>query len=170
MICEDATADDVAQFVHEQIQRLQKRKVTLSEIGIPEGIGKNLDNYSKPTHAVRAAKYGNLLLGTTFNKNSKPKRYYIDDVDNKFFERMEDERGLDPTEDQLYRKVREDGSPRFLAVERAEQLPPEAQINWGYHESKNLKQTLSAITSAFGLEWSELQESSTQTGLDAFGD
>jgi len=64
-------------------------------------IGKKLDAYDTPTAQVRGAKYANLMLGTNFGSGSKPKRLYIEGPPD-FWQRMEDEEGLDPQRDHLY--------------------------------------------------------------------
>jgi DNA polymerase elongation subunit (family B) len=167
MICQGDDPKDVGRYVHEQIRRVLRREVALEEIGIPEGIGKNMDNYQSPTHSVRAAKFGNLLLGTTFTSNTKPRRYYLEDMEDEFWRRQEKD-WADPNRDALYNVARSDGYVRYIAVEDPENLPGEAMIDWEKHKNKNLKQTLSSITSALGLDWDELEESSTQSGLDEF--
>lgn len=167
MICTGEDPKEVGAYVHEQIQRVMKRKVTLAEIGIPEGIGKDMDDYQSATHSVRAGKLGNLLLGTTFTRGTNPRRYYLEGMDRQFWTDLEED-WVDVERDPLYNSAREDGYPRYIAVEDAEELPGECQIDWGIHKKKCLKQTLSSITSALGLEWDELEKSSQQTGLDSF--
>lgn len=167
-ICMDATPEEISEYVHEQIKRMERAEVTLEEIGIPEGIGKRLDNYSSPTHSVRAAKYGNLLLGTTFSSGAKPRRYYLDGMEESFYYNLEQE-WADPTQHPFYAKAKRDNPP-YLAVERPEQLPGQCSINWKTHEIKCLKQTLDTITSALGLEWDEMRKSSKQSDLTAFAD
>jgi DNA polymerase I len=56
MICRDGTPEEIAEYVTERIRAVEQRDVMLDEIGIPEGIGKDMDDYNSPTHAVKAAK------------------------------------------------------------------------------------------------------------------
>jgi hypothetical protein len=128
-----------------------------------------MDDYNSPTHAVKAAKNGNLLLGTSFTTGSKPRRYYLDGMDESFFAELEDG-GMDPAADSAYQRVKNDDGPRYLAVTQAAELPGQAQIDWDRHKKKCLQQTLSTITDALGLDWDELESKNTQSSLDAFGD
>lgn len=167
MICTGEETLDVAQYIHERIRDVENRNVTLRDIGIPEGIGKDMDNYQKPTHSVRSAKMSNLLLGTTFNRGTKPRRYYLSGTDDELFRKAEAD-WADIARDGLYNVVRKDGGPRYVAVEDAESLPGECQVDWEVHKNKCLKQTLRSITGALGLDWAELEAESHQESLDAF--
>lgn len=168
MICEDADASEVAGYISKWLRRMDRRDVELEKIGIPEGIGRQMDDYSSPTHSVRAAKVSNLLLGTSFTSGSKPRRYYLTDVHDMLFAELEREGTANPERDPVYQDVVNDDGPRYIAVTQAEELPGECQIDWARHKKNCLKQTLSSITDALGLDWDELDSRSTQKGLDEF--
>jgi len=117
----------------------------LDEIGIPGGIGKKLDAYDTPTAQVRGAKYANLMLGTNFGSGSKPKRLYIEKVHPDFWQRMEDEEGLDPQRDHLYGEFKRD--PDVICFEYADQVPDEFKVDWEKMLDKTLQGGRSSASS-----------------------
>mgnify|MGYP000103175283 CR=1 FL=1 len=161
---EDAEA--VAEYVHEVIADYQAGNVSLDDVAIPGGIGKRLDNYDTDTAHVRGAKYANLLLGTNFQRGSKPKRLYLKRVHSDFFERIEAERGLDPAEDPLYKEFRRD--PDVICFEYADQVPPEFEVDWEKMLDKTLKGPIARILEALDVSWEEVKSGQEQTGLGQY--
>src|SRR6056297_1639872 len=94
LVVREGDVDGVEDYVHGVIEDFRAGEVDLDDIGIPGGIGKRLDNYDTDTAQVRGAKYANLLLGTNFQRGSKPKRLYLEKIHPAFFERIEVEEGL----------------------------------------------------------------------------
>ncbi|MEF8814089.1 MAG: DNA polymerase domain-containing protein, partial [Halovenus sp.] len=137
MIVMGEDVDEITTYVTEVIEDFKEGNVDPEEVGIPGGIGKRLDNYDTDTAQVRGAKYANLLLGTNFQRGSKPKRLYLDRVHADFFERIEAEKGLDPAEDVLYGEFRRD--PDVICFEYADQLPEEFEVDWEKMLDKTLK-------------------------------
>jgi DNA polymerase elongation subunit (family B) len=160
--------NDVLSFIDEKLDEWERREVTIGEIGLPEGIGKPMNDYTSETHPVRAAKHGNLLLGTTFVQGSKPKRYYVESVHPALYRRLEEEVGLDPARDRSYAAFREE--PDMIAVDRPEEFAPEITLDWDEMRRKNVKQPLKGILSSLDAEWDELLADTHQTGLHAFAD
>src|SRR5699024_7806136 len=100
----------VKSYVRGVIERFEEDEIddeTIEDIGIPGGIGKRLGDYDTDTAQVRGAKYANLLLGTNFQRGSKPKRLYLDRVDDRFFQRIESE-NPEMGEQPLYRAFKRD--------------------------------------------------------------
>jgi len=153
-------------YVTEVIEEFQNGNVDPEQIGIPGGIGKRLDNYDTDTAQVRGAKYANMLLGTNFQRGSKPKRVYLDRVHADFFERVENEYGLDPSEDPLYGEFRRD--PDVICFEYADQLPAEFEIDWEKMLDKTLKGPIARILEALGISWDEVKSGQEQKGLGEF--
>ena len=77
MVLEGKKYEEIQPAISEIVRKYRAREYPLDEIGIPGGIGKNLEEYDRPDAQVRAAKYSNQYLGTHFGKASKPKRLYI---------------------------------------------------------------------------------------------
>jgi DNA polymerase I len=159
-------AENIKAYVGEVIEDYQAGNVDYDDVGIPGGIGKKLDNYDTDTAQVRGAKYANLLLGTNFQSGSKPKRLYLDRVHADFFERIEDELGLDPAQDPLYGEFRRD--PDVICFEYADQIPEEFEIDWDKMLDKTLKGPIARILEALDISWEEVKSGQEQTGLGQY--
>ncbi|SNZ05268.1 DNA polymerase I [Natronoarchaeum philippinense] len=158
--------EDVKDYVHEVIQRVQSGDVSLDEIGIPGGIGKKLDNYDTDTAQVRGAKYANMLLGTNFASGSKPKRLYLQKVHPDFFERVESEDGLNPQTDALYGEFKRD--PDVICFEYEDQIPEEFEVDYEKMLDKTLKGPIARVLEALDISWEEVKSGQEQTGLGSF--
>jgi DNA polymerase I len=77
MVLEGKEYAEIQPIISETIRKYRAREYSLDEIGIPGGIGKELEDYDRPDAQVRGAIYSNKYLGTHFGKGSKPKRLYI---------------------------------------------------------------------------------------------
>jgi DNA polymerase I len=166
MIVTGVDLDEVKEYLHEVILEFRAGERSLDEVGIPGGIGKRLDNYDTDTAHVRGAKYANLLLGTNFARGSKPKRLYLEKVHPSFWERMEEERGLDPTQDQLYAEFKRD--PDVICFEYADQVPDEFSVDWDEMLEKTLKGPIARVVEALGISWEEVRSGQEQSGLQSF--
>jgi len=163
MIVRGGELDDVKEYLHDEITTFEEGDADLEEVGIPGGIGKRLDAYDTDTAQVRGAKYANLLLGTNFQRGSKPKRLYLKKVHPEFWQRMENEHGFDPQTDPLYREFKRD--PDVICFEYAEEVPDEFEIDWPKMLDKTLKGPIERVIEALGLSWDEVKSGQEQTGL-----
>ncbi|MFC7214116.1 DNA-directed DNA polymerase [Saliphagus sp. GCM10025334] len=166
MIVRDGDIEGVEEYVAEIIEDFEDGNVSLEEIAIPGGIGKRLDNYDTDTAHVRGAKYANLLLGTNFDRGSKPKRLYLERVDPAFFRRVEDEQGLDPHTDPVYGAFKRD--PDVICFEYDDQVPEAFAVDYDKMLEKTLKGPIERILEALDMSWEEVKSGQTQTGLDSF--
>ncbi|WP_312909655.1 DNA polymerase domain-containing protein [Natronosalvus caseinilyticus] len=166
MIVRDGDIEGVEEYVAEIIEDFEEGDVSLEEIAIPGGIGKRLDNYDTDTAHVRGAKYANLLLGTNFDRGSKPKRLYLERVDPAFFRRVEDEQGLDPHTDPVYGAFKRD--PDVICFEYDDQVPEAFAVDYDKMLEKTLKGPIERILEALDMSWEEVKSGQTQTGLDSF--
>jgi len=166
MIVKGENREEIKEYVHDVIEEFQKGNADPEDIGIPGGIGKRLDNYDTDTAQVRGAKYANLLLGTNFQRGSKPKRLYLDRVHSDFFERIEAEKGLDPSDDVLYSEFRR--NPDVICFEYTDQLPEEFEIDWEKMLDKTLKGPIARILEALDISWQEVKSGQEQTGLGEY--
>jgi DNA polymerase elongation subunit (family B) len=157
---------DVESYVHGVITDFREGKYDLEKVAIPGGIGKRLDNYDTDTAHVRGAKYANLLLGTNFQRGSKPKRLYLAKVHPVFFRRMEREEGFDPQTDLLYADFKRD--PDVICFEYADQVPPEFEVDWDKMLDKTLKGPIARVIESLGVSWTEVKSGQQQTGLGSF--
>ncbi|MDB9253179.1 DNA-directed DNA polymerase [Halorubrum ezzemoulense] len=162
----DEDMEEVKSYLEGVIARVLDGDVDLDEIGIPGGIGKQLDAYDTPTAQVRGAKYANRMLGTNFGSGSKPKRLYIEKVHPDFWTRMEEEEGLDPQRDPLYGEFKR--NPDVICFEYADQVPEEFEVDWEKMLDKTLKGPIERVIEALGMSWEEVKTGQEQTGLGSF--
>jgi len=166
MVVTGEDPEDIKDYVHGVIQRVQAGEVSLDEIGIPGGIGKKLDNYDTDTAQVRGAKYANLLLGTNFASGSKPKRLYLEKVHPEFFREVESEMGLDPSTDPLYGEFKRE--PDVVCFEFDDQVPDAFEVDYEKMLDKTLKGPIARILEALDISWDEVKSGQEQTGLGNF--
>ncbi|WP_232701146.1 DNA-directed DNA polymerase [Halobacterium wangiae] len=165
LVVVEGDVDGVEEYVHDVIEDFREGNVDLDDIGIPGGIGKRLDNYDTDTAQVRGAKYANLLLGTNFDRGSKPKRLYLAKVHPEFFRRVEDERPS-INEDPLYVEFKTDHD--VICYEYADQIPDEFEVDYDVMLDKTLKGPIERILEALDVSWEEVKTGQTQTGLGSF--
>ncbi|MFC6717519.1 DNA-directed DNA polymerase [Natrialbaceae archaeon GCM10025810] len=166
MIVREGDVEGVEAYVNEVIESVRTGDVSLEEIAIPGGIGKRLDDYDTDTAHVRGAKYANLLLGTNFDRGSKPKRLYLKRVDPAFFRRVEEVEGFDARTDPLYGAFKRD--PDVICFEYEDQIPEEFEVDYDKMLEKTLKGPISRILEALDISWEEVKSGQQQTGLDSF--
>ncbi|OVE86048.1 DNA-directed DNA polymerase [Natronolimnobius baerhuensis] len=166
MIVKEGDVEGAKEYVNGIIEDVQAGDISLENIAIPGGIGKRLDNYDTDTAQVRGAKYANLLLGTNFQRGSKPKRLYLKRVDPAFFRRMESEEGFDPQQDHLYGAFKRD--PDVICFEYDDEIPPEFEVDYDTMLEKTLKGPIERILEALGVSWDEVKNGQEQKGLDSF--
>jgi DNA polymerase I len=157
--------DAVEAYVHDVIEDFRAGNVDVEAVGIPGGIGKRLNNYDTDTAHVRGAKYANLVLGTNFQRGSKPKRLYLEKVHPEFFERFQEEHP-EKAQEPLYTEFRRD--PDVICIEYAEQLPEEFEVDWDKMLDKTLKGPIERVLEALDVSWEEVKAGQTQTGLSNF--
>jgi DNA polymerase I len=165
LIVKEGDVDAVEEYVHDVIEDYQEGSVDLDDIGIPGGIGKRLDNYDTDTAQVRGAKYANLLLGTNFQRGSKPKRLYLRKVHPDFFRELESE-NPDLRDDPLYVEFKTDHD--VICYEYADQIPDEFEVDFDKMLDKTLKGPIERILEALDISWEEVKSGQTQTGLGNF--
>jgi DNA polymerase elongation subunit (family B) len=166
MIVTGDDVDDIEEYVYDVIEDFEAGNVDLDDVGIPGGIGKRLGAYDTDTAQVRGAKYANLLLGTNFQRGSKPKRLYLKKVHPDFFRQLEEEDRFDPQTDPLYAEFKRD--PDVICFEYADQVPEAFEIDWDKMLEKTLKGPIERIIEALGLSWNEVKSGQRQTGLGQF--
>ncbi|WP_330632678.1 DNA-directed DNA polymerase [Halocatena halophila] len=160
----DAYKDDVMEYLHDVIDRFQNGEISVDEVGIPGGIGKRLNNYDTDTAHVRGAKYANAMLGTNFDRGSKPKRLYLDRVHPSFFRRIDGE--IDPDTRPIYNEFRTEQD--VICIEYADQLPDAFSVDWETMLEKTLEGPIERVLEAIGISWDEVKTGQQQTGLGEF--
>jgi len=170
MIVRGESIETVTDYVHEVIEEFERGDLDLDDIGIPSGIGKRLDEYDTDTAHVRGAKYANLLLGTNFQRGSKPKRLYLAKVHPSFYQHVEAERGLDPQRDPLYLEFKQtvDSGDGVICFEYADQVPDAFQVDWDKMLEKTLRGPIARVLEALDVSWEEVRTGQEQTGLESF--
>lgn len=166
MVVKEGDVEGAKEYVNGVIEEVRTGDISLEEIAIPGGIGKRLDNYDTDTAQVRGAKYANLMLGTNFQRGSKPKRLYLERIDPSFFERLEAEEGFDARTDPLYGAFKRD--PDVICIEYDDQIPDEFEVDYDTMLEKTLKGPISRILEALGVSWNEVKSGQEQTGLSNF--
>ncbi|MDD1671779.1 MAG: DNA-directed DNA polymerase [Methanomicrobiales archaeon] len=127
----------VKSFLADVIKNYRLGKFSLDEIGIPGGIGKELDQYDTDDAHIRGARYANTHLGASFARGSKPKRVYIKYVKGKY-----------PKTD-------------VICFEYGDQVPSEFIVDWEMMLEKTVKQPISRIIEAVGWDWHDIDPSVT---------
>ncbi len=143
MILRGDAFEGVQAYLRDVIRKYRRGEYSLDEVGIPGGIGKNLDSYETDDAHIRGARYANDHLGTDFKRGSKPKRIYIKTVTAKY-----------PRTD-------------VIAFEYADQVPPEFVVDWETMLEKTLKGPISRIIEPLGWDWHDVDP--TRTTLFDFG-
>jgi len=143
MILEGRPFDEVRTFLADVIRKYRSGKYSLDEIGIPGGIGKNLEDYASKDAQVRGCEYANKYLGAEFGKGSKPKRIYIKNVLAKY-----------PRTD-------------VICFEYGDQVQPEFVVDRAVMLEKTIRKPLERITEALGWNWVDIDPS--YTTLDQWG-
>ena len=165
MIVHGEDLDEVTEYVHGVIEKFREGTLEYDQVAIPGGIGKRLNNYDTDTAHVRGAKYANLLLGTNFQRGSKPKRLYLRKVHPEFFREKERE-GFDPQTDLLYAEFKRD--PDVICYEYPDEIPDAFEVDWEKMLAKTLKGPIERVLSALGISWQEVKSGQEQTGLGNF--
>ena len=183
MIVTGEDLGDVKQYVREITEDFDAGNANFEDVGIPGGIGKRLDNYDTDTAHVRGAKYANLLLGTNFQRGSKPKRLDLERVQPTFFERFKRENPeLFPNGDgmgtrkSLTPQQREKRAlfdefctdPDVICFEYPDQIPEEFEVDWEKMLEKTLKGPIERVLEALDISWGEVRSGQEQTGLGSF--
>ncbi len=166
MIVHGEDEETLVTYLNDVITDFREGNFDYDRVGIPGGIGKRLDAYDTDTAQVRGAKYANLLLGTNFQRGSKPKRLYLEKVHPEFFQRVEAEMGLDPQTDPLYREFKQD--PDVVCFEYPDQIPDAFEVDWDKMLDKTLKGPIERVIEALGISWDEVKSGQEQTGLGSF--
>ncbi|MFB6105397.1 MAG: DNA-directed DNA polymerase [Halobacteriaceae archaeon] len=166
MIVTGTPIEEVKEYVHEVIEEFESGAVSLDDVAIPGGIGKRLDNYDTDTAHVRGAKYANLLLGTNFQRGSKPKRIYLRKIHPEWFRQVEADRDLDPATNPLYAEFKR--SPDVVCFEYADQVPDAFEVDWEKMLAKTLKGPIARVLEAVDVSWEEVKSGQTQTGLGQY--
>ncbi len=164
-IVKEGDIEAVKEYVHDMIEDFREGRVDLDEVGIPGGIGKRLDNYDTDTAHVRGAKYANLLLGTNFQRGSKPKRLYLAKVHPEFWQKIEAEHP-EIADSPLYLEFKRD--PDVICYEYADQIPEAFEIDWEKMLEKTLRGPIARVLEALDVSWEEVRDGQTQTGLGQY--
>jgi len=155
MILEGKGKEEIRKYLIDEVKKYKTNQYSLDVIGIPGGIGKDLNDYDIDDAHIRGAKYSNEHLGTKFGKGSKPKRVYIKNIDSS---------GISDTK---YPHT------NVICFEYSDQVPKEFHVDLDLMLEKTLQQPLSRIIEALGWDWNELLDPSkkitTGTTFDQWG-
>ena len=80
MILDGKEKADLQAYVKPIIADFRSGRLPLEEIGVPNALSRDIEEYAGERMQVRAAKYSNDNLGTHFRSGSKPKRVYLKKV------------------------------------------------------------------------------------------
>ena len=146
MVLRGSTKEDVRVYLSDVIKKYRKGEYSYDLIGIPGGIGKNLEDYDIADAHVRGCKYANEHLGALFLKGSKPKRLYIKSVTSKY-----------PQTD-------------VICFEYGGQVPPEFKVDYETMFDKTIKSPLERIFEPLGWSFSEFDPTKTTLSMFGIGD
>jgi DNA polymerase I len=155
MILEGEGKEEIRKYLIEIVKKYRAGEYSLDMIGIPGGIGKDLNDYDIDDAHIRGAKYSNDHLRTEFGKGSKPKRVYIKSIDPSGIS----ESKYPPT--------------NVICFEYGDQVPKEFHVDLDLMLEKTLQQPISRIIEALGWDWTELldptKKITTETTFDRWG-
>lgn len=136
--------EDISGYLRSIISKFESGSLDLDEVGIPSGIGKNLDDYETEDAHIRGAIYANKHFGTRFGRGSKPKHVYVKKVP--------------------------DGYPRtdVICFETARDVPEGFEVDWRVMLDKTIKAPMEKILKAMNWSWSDIETSKRQIGLGSF--
>lgn len=158
--------DEVREYLHKVIDDFETGQYSISEIGMPKGLGKHMHEYDgEPAH-VRGAKRANLLFGANFTKGSKPKRLYLSGVDPDYFVNIENDRDISPRRNPIYADFKQ--NPDIICFEYAEQVPDAFRIDWDTMLTKTLQKPISRVLEAVDVSWESVRSQQRQLGLEEF--
>ncbi len=145
---------EIGQLVYEAASAITPNNTDWNAIGIPGGLGKELEDYAwtngTPKDAQpRAAFFTNEICGTNFGAGSKPKRVYV--------------QPFTPEIDGW-----EHGAVDVLAFEEPADLPAEAVPDCGRMTQALVKKPMQRILEAVGVDVDAAIKNQLQTGLGRF--
>jgi DNA polymerase I len=82
------------------------------------------------------------------------------------FRQIEEEQGLDPSQDLLYGEFKRD--PDVICFEYADQIPDSFEVDWDKMLEKTLKGPIARVLEALDISWEEVKSGQEQTGLGNF--
>lgn len=197
LLVKEDDPDGVIEYLDDVTTKFLNGEYGVDMFGMPGGIGQSLDQYDTPTAQVRGAMYANLFFGTNMGQGSKPKRVYLDSVEQRFFERVVDksdkshnnpdyfgalEENTSADEDAIVLETNEDvtrynqfiselndkKSNAVICFEYEEQFPEEFVPDYELMMEKTLQSPIQKIIEAVGIPWDEVVSGQKQTGLGQF--
>ncbi len=165
---------EISSYVREKVNQIRDGEISPEKIGIPRGIGQDLDSYDRPSINVKAAIWANLLLGKTFKSGDKPKVVYLDRVDDSFYVKLERRRKMELEKNDRYRdfKVRAAASDNdtadtkcAIAFDVEEEIPENFTIDWDTMLEKTAKGPVERVMEPLGVDWTEIETGTQQAGL-----
>lgn len=158
-ILRGASSEDLGQFVYEAAKEIDPEDPDWERIGIPGGFGKHIHencdcgecyawssrgSYPKDAHP-RGAYFANKLMGTNFDKGSKPMRVYLQPFHAE---------GI--------------GEVDVICFDDPEELPSEARVDVGRMTKTLVVRPLSQILEAVDVDVEAAVRGQLQTGLRQF--
>lgn len=135
---------EIGSYLRDIAKDFDDKNLELDRIGIPCGIGKQLNEYETDDAHIRGASYANKYFGTNFGKGSKPKRVYISKVPDGY-------RNTD-----------------VICFELKEQVPEGFEPDWNLMLEKVIRSPIERILEAMGWSWSEIKNNQRQMGIEGF--
>jgi len=166
--------DEIREYLRDEWEALENGDLGWDEVGIPQGIGKELDNYKAPRANVKGAMLSNLILGTNYGDGSKPMFCYIGRVDASFWDRMDGQYatnyGGDPDNGNAYDLFKasiEDPSEDIgICYQYPDQVPEEFHYDVDKMGERLMENPIGRVIAALGMDWAEIRQGHQQSGLD----
>jgi DNA polymerase elongation subunit (family B) len=164
--------EDIRDYITEVVNNVKSGEIPLEEIGIPSGVGKELDAYSSSGGHILAAKMGNLLLDANIGKGSKPKRVYLERIDEDWLTEVEERKGIDRQRHKEYsdflNRFGSSSKDPAIAFENPEQIPEGIDIDWEKMLEKTIEGPIGRVLEGINIDWDEIESGQEQTGLGQF--
>lgn len=198
MLVKDDDREGVISYLDNLTTQFLNGEFGVDTFGMPGGIGQPLDEYDTETAQVRGVKYANLYFGTNMGQGSKPKRVYLADVEQSFFDRVVDGTGRDdkqkndyfgaleqnttesgkdivletPSEVTLHNRfiseLNSKNTNSVICFEYEEQFPDEFIPDYELMMEKTIESPNRKIVEAVGIDWDTIMSGQQQTGLEQF--
>lgn len=153
IILDGADEQEIMKLVSDAADEISPKDSDLTRIGIPGGIGQELEDYDTEGAQVRGARFMNELSGTDIGKGDKPRRVYLRPTI-----RVGEGQNSEPVD--------------VISFEDAEDIPADVreklEVDTAAMTEKIITKKMEPILTAVGVDTNAALKGQTQSGLAAF--
>ena len=153
LILDGEDEQEIMELVSAAADEISPKNSDLTRIGIPGGIGKELEDYDTEGAQVRGARFMNELCGTDIGQGDKPRRVYLRPT-----LRVGEGKDSEPVD--------------VISFEDVEDIPvivrEKLEVDTAAMTEKTITNKMKPILSAVGVDTNAVLKSQVQTGIAAF--